>query len=323
MQVEHNRDYGIRAELLASAIADLETIATRQNSSQLHAIAANMRKGKVIEALPVFKSVADTYGAAPGLPLDMKLTAWLDYAAVALHGERDKAIETLEQVLASQPDHPASLALLAHIRLEDHDFDAAEPLLARLSPLADAAESRKWKALGCEYSGIIHHAAGRLDAAGSCYKEAIEHFRALGDAPRLAEALGNCGLIHRRAKDFTVAEELFTEALDIWRDQGFDEETARTLGYLASIYFATNEHDKAIRLFTERAEVNARLRDTAELAADHANIGLATARKGDIAGACQHWREAQAIYRSLDRLKEADAVGILLRKNGCTAANAA
>lgn len=322
MDKELGAEYGIKAEMIATAVKSLEVIAARQNSAQLAAVAAAMKQGKIAEAQPVFKSVADTYAAAPQLPVSMKVAAWLDLAAVALHGDRDAAVAALDRALALDPASHAALAALAHVRLEARELDAALPLLERLTGLADSSDNGKWKAMGFEALGILHHAKGQLPEAARHYEQAIERFRRLDDPLRLAEALGNFGLIHRRMKRYAEAERLFAEALKVWQEHKLDAETARTLGYIASVHFAMQDFDRAISEFAARSAVNQRLQDVAEEAADHANIGLAASRKGDNTLACRHFRLAQERYRAKGLGKELAAVERLLGQLGCAAAGA-
>jgi len=307
---------GLGREMLALAISDLEEIAREQHSEQLAAILANMKAGDIIGAEPVFRSIADTYAVTRGVTNAMQTQALRNLAAVCLCPKPDRAIEALLQGLLIEPENPQLLAFLTQTYFQQHQFEQARPFLDRLTGLPDNDDNQRWKAMGHEALGVLHHMKGRFIGAVASYEAAIAGFRRADDAIGLAESLGNLGLIYRRAGDLKMAKTLFTEALALWRNHDFDIETVRALGYLASVHFISGDYDDAIELFSERVQLNEALADIEEMAADHANLGQCFHREARMKSACRHWREAFSLYETLGRDREVRSIASLLQANG-------
>ena len=116
-------------------------------------------------------------------------------------GRVAEAEQILSRILATRPDEPKSLYLLAVIRLMERRPADAEPLLRR-SLAADPNQPKA--ALNI---GVIVRGLGRLDEAVGWFEKAV------ASRPDYAEAHFNLGLVHQERAELPAAEACFRLAV--------------------------------------------------------------------------------------------------------------
>jgi tetratricopeptide (TPR) repeat protein len=124
--------------------------------------------------------------------------------AAARHIDQGRVAEAehiLRRILATRPDEPKSLYLMAVIRLMERRPADAEPLLRR-SLAADPNQPKA--ALNI---GVIVRGLGRLDEAAGWFEKAV------ASRPDYGEAHFNLGLVHQERAELPAAEACFRLAV--------------------------------------------------------------------------------------------------------------
>ena len=316
MMVEER--FKFRDELLAAAVKHLEAVAGQQNSAALNTVLANLKQGQIIEAEPVFVSVTQAYEKSDAITSAQKAATWINLAAIRLYGKPEGVDEALRRALELDGDNVQALALLAHLALTNRQTDEAESFALKAVSKPATGVDVKWQAVAFEDLGVLHHMKGDFDKAETYYSKAISGFEQAGDEINAAEARGNLGLILRRERKFKEAVELFEKSLAVWEKHGREKELVLTLGYLGSLHFILRDYRDAIEIFTKRAKLNEAKKDTAELAADYANMGNAWSKLANMLEALNHWQQAERLYGAVGKAKEAKIVADLLAKHACS-----
>ncbi|MCP4935544.1 MAG: tetratricopeptide repeat protein [bacterium] len=307
--------YKFRDELVAEAIAHLEAVANQQASEPLKAVVQNMKAGRVIESEPVFQSVTDAYVASKAVTPAQRSQAFINLAAVCLQDNGEKAKGAFLKAVQVDKDNIKPLALLAHLAMMHRQMDESETYAAKAVQLPATGANVKWQAVANEDLGVLHHMKGDFARAEEFYSKAITGFKQAGDEMSAAEATGNLGLILRRQKKFQEAQAMFLKSLVTWDKNNRQKEIINTLGYLGSLHFIMKDYKAAIENFSRRAKLNEAKNDTAELAADYANMGNAWSKLANGPEACKNLQQAKELYGSVGKAKEAKIVAGLLAKH--------
>jgi len=152
--------------------------------------------------------------------------------------------------------------------------------------------------------GNIHHAAGRIEAAGEEYRRALAMRRAvLGERhPSVAASLHNLGGYSYSRGDLDAAADYSAQALAIWEETlGLEHpDVAGTLSNLGAIEMARGDTRAAIAYLERARELRERTLglDHVDLATTLHNLGLAHAKAGDPAKAQAALERALAIRRA-------------------------
>jgi tetratricopeptide (TPR) repeat protein len=224
--------------------------------------------------------------------------------AAARHIEQGRAAEAeqiLRRILATRPDDPPSLYLLAMIRLMEGRPADAEPLLRR-SLAADPNQPKAALNIGVVVRGL-----GRLDEAAGWFEKAV------ANRPDYAEAHFNLGLVHQERAELAAAEARFR--LAVRYAPGLLEAQVA----LAAILMEMGRAEEAERLL---AEAGGRVKTTRQRATVEKNLGRARRAQGDLPGALAHLERAEIHAPGLPNLayNKADVLQHLGRREEAIAA---
>jgi tetratricopeptide (TPR) repeat protein len=144
-------------------------------------------------------------------------------------GDRDGALEALENVTLLEPDHVGALALSGEIQISRGDFEHAAPTLARLSTIKEAPKQQRLIS-GVAAVDIYETRLGRLDKALEvllglhraglstlAVRERIARVAAKAGAWEEATAILEQLMVERETRDGRI--EAARLALVIWRDK--------------------------------------------------------------------------------------------------------
>jgi tetratricopeptide (TPR) repeat protein len=224
--------------------------------------------------------------------------------AAARHIEQGRAAEAeqiLRRILATRPDDPQSLYLLAVIRLMERRPADAESLLRR-SLAADPNQPKA--ALNI---GVIVRGLGRLDEAAGWFEKAVE------SRPDYGEAHFNLGLVHQERAELSAAEARFRLAVRYAPDL---VEAQLALGAILVEIGCPEEAERVL------AVVGGRVKTTRQRATVARNLSRARRAQGDLPGALTHLERAEVLAPGLPNLayNKADVLQHLGRREEAIAA---
>lgn len=161
------------------------------------------RKGDHLRAIRIHEDLVGNGRLHPSVRRAAAYELALDFRRAGMHG---RAVETLEALLAADPDHREARRELREIAEEEGDWDRAIAAQERLAASAP------------EEAGILAHlhaararallAAGRIDEAEAAVA------RAIAAAPSSADALAARAEVRAAQGDCQGAEEALAAALD-------------------------------------------------------------------------------------------------------------
>lgn len=156
--------------------------------------------------------------------------------------------------------HPTILRIHGDFARYIGDFRAAEVWYTRARPLAKQLKQKL--ELGLTLRGLANIAWQRNDgeSARSLYEEAVKHFRALGDLPRLASAYNFLGFMAQERGEASLSRGWYAEALRLAEEHGLHSVQADTLRGLGRLkLFMENDPEGALVTFNRAREVLDRL----------------------------------------------------------------
>jgi len=209
--------------------------------------------------------------------------------AVALHeAKRGSEAETIaRRILASEPDHRATLNLLGVLRNEAGDLKEAADLFARITELAaDDAEAHYNLA-------VVLATLERFDDAIAGYRRAIA---LKGDHARAYSNLGSALRLRGRLDE---AEAACRRALEI------DPGNASAHLNLGTVFASREQLDQAVQSFRRATELNPRL------AEGFLNLGLALHNQGRFEEALVQYRRAIGVRADYADAHMAEAFALL------------
>lgn len=216
-------------------------------------------------------------------------------------GRVAEAEKILRWVLATRPDDPPSLYLMAVIRLLEGRPADAEPLLRR-SLAADPNQPKA--ALNI---GVIVRGLGRLDEAAGWFE------KALASRPDYGEAHFNLGLVHQERAELSAAEARFRLAVLYAPDL---VEAQLALGAILVEMGCAEEAERVL------AAAGGRVKTTRQRATVEKNLGRARQARGDLPGALARLERAEILAPDLPSLayNKADVLQHLGRREEALAA---
>ena len=216
-------------------------------------------------------------------------------------GRVAEAEQILSRILATRPDEPKSLYLLAVIRLMERRPADAEPLLRR-SLAADPNQPKA--ALNI---GVIVRGLGRLDEAAGWFEKAV------ASRPDYGEAHFNLGLVHQERAELAAAEARFRLAMRYAPDL---VEPQLALGAILVKMGCAEEAERVL------AAAGGRVKTTRQRATVEKNLGRARRAQGDLPGALAYLERAEIQAPDLPNLAydRADVLQHLGRREEAIAA---
>lgn len=140
--------------------------------------------------------------------------------------------------------------------------------------------------------GAIHRDAGHLSEAMDCYRQAIQHFQAIGDQVRAGGAWNNLGLVQHRCGELDTAEESYRRALTLGEQAGDARLRATSLGNLGKVALDRYRFAEAERLLRSAIELTRTLDDPTLLASQVGDLGNVLRAQGRSSEAAHCYEEA-------------------------------
>ena len=191
------------------------------------AIADSIFQQVVAMELEVNGENPDAASAMANLGITLRRRGRLEEAAEAL----TRALAIQERVL--QPSHPSvtlRMRNLAHVRIEQGQFDEAERLLREFGRRSVARSGPDGEISMLQDLGIVARKAGRLQEARATLANALARRRAQFEAPHpaISEVLMDLAITEADAGRYDQALEALDQAVQMTRDRGGGE--GSTLG---------------------------------------------------------------------------------------------
>lgn len=202
------RDAGITARLCAAQVAAgemeaaerlLATVANRwPQQVDLHLCAARlaMRRGRLVEAVPQLRTLAEQHGQNVEV-----LAAYAE--AARLVGATDEAQRGFERALTVQPLHAESMRGLLLLAIAQNDMERAQGLLERLDQKKVAADPS------------LTEARARLLLLEGAGKEAVEALTPIAESMQRPELWSALGQAYLQADLESSAKQAFRRALSL------------------------------------------------------------------------------------------------------------
>lgn len=205
-------------------------------------------------------------GPAPDpLPVALRLRS-AAHAREWLLGERDLLLGAVGDAIGQGDlDGSAGRLVTALLRALPLTGGAAPADLYRLHELVLTVAERNSRPRRASAAllnlGDLQAAAGRWELAGTHYRAALEHARAVGDQPLCARALEAAAGCHRALGDAVRAADWYGRALGLRQSMGDQAAEARLLARVAEAHTAQRRFEEAEREYRAALAVLRRLGD--------------------------------------------------------------
>lgn len=129
------------------------------------------------------------------------------------------------------------------------DYCAAKQEVQRALQFSDLHREPGFKADALFMAGKVESAAGTLDAAEQCFRQALTLRRAFGDELQCSSVYERLGEVQLRRKHFDSAASCFKSALDGFTKEGHAAGVAEAHRGLGSVHYARKEYAEALDQF--------------------------------------------------------------------------
>lgn len=137
---------------------------------------------------------------------------------------------------------------------------------------------------------------------------------------KIAMLSGRLGLVHARMKNYALAIPEYEKAVEFYEGFSFPKAKSRLASQLNNLgvsYLSLGQHDHALTALRRSVALEEEL-GHGHTGAGLANIALALKGRGDLKGACDHWRKAAKAYREKNVMPIVESLQKRARDNGCT-----
>lgn len=268
-----------RAEQAAAAFQRLTERAPESAAAWLGLAEASKAAGQ----RPLSLEAARRGLALPGSPLGRDFARWVDMA----EGRAGEAMAAQAQWIAQRPDDLDAQLVLAEMRIDAGEFEAAAGGLRALLE-RDGQDPRAWFLLG--KSAILHGeprqaVEDHLVRALVLYKRGRSTF---GEA----ETTNAMGVAYSRLGQVEDAGEQYRKALALRRELGDRRGVASSLRNLAQLAMIRGEFDQAQSSLDEASALFAALGDGSGAAAVDNELGLLAEERGNYVAALAAYKRA-------------------------------
>jgi len=219
-------------------------------------------------------------------------------------GHAQSAVDSLRQAIASASDDSLRLSLVGELaytlrnRLPDSTLLLARQMLAQ-------AERRDWKLLtgrAHNLMGAVYLKKGDWDSALFHYQQAKQHFAAVPDSLRLADAHQGLGNYYRQRGQYAKALDEYIRCRDLRARLGNPRSLAYVMLNIANVYSATEDYPAAINQYRQALALVQKHGSPDDIALNHTNLGVCYLRIGNYPAALEHQQQALATYRQTGSL---------------------
>ena len=213
-----------------------------------------------------------------------------------LRGTAEASRPYFEIALRNSPDFVnAKLRLIECMRTQG-ELEAAQTLSEELLGQAQSRGVRSLQSRAFKALGLLHAMGGDAVAASEQYRHAHRIDKRRGDVLAQAESLYEQARLALAQGETAQAEELFVQVLDLRREAGDRLGQIDVLVRIGSLLLASEQPDDAARIFADAEALATELRDVWNENRIAASLGEVAWRKGDAAGAVEHWGRALSFY---------------------------
>ena len=208
----------VRKQAIAGAVEAAEKGASAGDTRFARALEL-LRQGKIAEAQPLFRAVAEEREEASKSAGREAAEAWRNLGAIAELADPKKAREAYAHAVALDPNNVQGLLWHGWLQMEAGDLRVAEQAYRRLIALKSGTEPRQevyWAHLGL---GDIAVARDDLTVGNSSYNEAQKIADRLAKAdPKNPEWQRNLSMAYDRLGDVLVDQGNLLDALKFFRE---------------------------------------------------------------------------------------------------------
>lgn len=187
----------------------------------------------------------------------LTLLGWL-LVPVLLIGQVSN-VDSLEQILASQPHDTVQLPILEKL-LEyyiESDLDKSESISYRLLSTANRANQPRYACMAYYFQGIVHRKSNlEIDTIIGTFEEALACFEAVGDDESLGKVYNQMGGVYQRKGHSVQAMSHFQQALEIAEARQDTLAMIPSIANMALVLKVRLDYDKSLE-YSERALVYA------------------------------------------------------------------
>ncbi len=220
-----------------------------------------------------------------------------------LTGEYDRALESLNQIIAEEPENSPlyieSLVCLGQLHWHRGKYESAQSALELAKNLG---VKHDFKSLGGEavrYLGNVLIDQGFPKEAESHYRQALEFFREVGNREGIARTMNNLGVSFTERGDYEQGLEFYTQALTMHRELNDLVGEGAVLNNLGEVHRFRGDYEEAERLYQISLEKDKELGDPYGQALCWGNLGAVALAKKDFEEAERRVRTAVEIFEEL------------------------
>jgi tetratricopeptide (TPR) repeat protein len=187
---------------------------------------------------------------------------------------------------------------LAATRLQNaQQPQTALHILRRLRHVAELSEGYFAIRQCLLLEGIIHHEAGRLDAAEAAYNRVVACYDGHDEDVILGKAYKCLGDVCKARQQFDDGVTILGRARELYQRLGQELELSHTLNNLGNIYWVAADYRKALDHYRQALHMQKQLKATFEVASTLSNIGSIYVVSG-------RYQRAERIFNLSLRLKK-------------------
>jgi tetratricopeptide (TPR) repeat protein len=327
--------YGEALQLRRSGRAEQAAAAFRQVAEQAPESAAvwlGLAEAlKVAGQRPLSLEAARRGLALPGSPLGRDFARWVAMA----EGRADEAMAAQAQWIAQRPDDLDAQVVLAEMRIDAGEFEAAADGLRALLE-RDGQDPRAWFLLGksailhgeprqavedhlvralvlykrgrstfgeaetTNAMGVAYSRLGQVEDAGEQYRKALTLRRELGDRRGVASSLRNLAQLAMIRGEFEEAQASLDEASSLFAALGDNSGAAAVDNELGLLAEERGNYVAALAAYKRALRGREQSSDAQGSAESLNNIGFAHYQLGDYDNARVFWRQARDAFAALD-----------------------
>jgi len=160
--------------------------------------------------------------------------------------------------------------------------------------------------------GSLNRLQGQMDEALSCFQQALDIYRKVGDRKGEGHILGSLGALHKSQGRMDEVLDCYRQALDIHREVGNHKGEGSTLGNIAIFYQSQGQKDEALKHYIQALDIQRDIGNRRGEGLILSNLGYLHFTLVHIDEALECYQQALDIRREIgDRSGEGHVIGNL------------
>jgi len=189
-----------------------------------------------------------------------------------------------------------ALTNVAAVAYEQHDYPAAQPLLAESLERASEAKDKSGMAMALLMLGDIAIQLKDRSAAQPYYEESLSLCIETGEQHCEIQNIMGLGHVARDRKDFAGAQALYEQCLERFREIGAPTSIGWALYFLGAVAGELGDFIQARTLYHECAHIFQSVNDVKAVALAVIGMAYVEFNAGHIAKAARIWGAAEAVF---------------------------